>query len=164
MASHRFTLVRPQCSTQFPWSILLLAEVCSDMHAVLSGLLGADFTAGELVPAASLDARTSCCISVSSMSRPLPVAFVTGVGVSFDSSFSLHSLVMSSTCLLFDFHSDPCRLQLIPLHELHFPVISPLYHVGLIRGMVFVSKCVTRTHPVSLDSASLPLEGKLIPR
>ena len=123
-----------------------------------------DFTAGELVPAASLDARTSCCISVSSMSRLLSVAFVIGVGVSFDSSFSLHSLAMCSTCLLFDFHSDPCRLHLIPLHELHFPLISPSYHVGLIRGMIFVSECVTRTHPVSFDSASLPLEGKLIPR
>ena len=82
-----------------------------------------DFIAEELVPAAFLDARTSCCISVSSMSHRLPVAIVTSVGVSFDSSFSLHSIVMSSTCLLFDSHSDPCRLHLIPLHELRFPFI-----------------------------------------
>ena len=47
-----------------------------------------DFTAEELVPAASLDARPSCCISVSSVSRRLPVAFVTGVGVFLDPSFS----------------------------------------------------------------------------
>ena len=165
MASHRNTLARPQCSTQFPWSDLLLSEVCSDMHGVLSGLPG--------VCTATWRACSSCfpgCPhimlhhSVSSMSRLLSVAFVIGVGVSLETSFSLHSLVMSSTCLLFDFHSDPCRLHLIPLHELHFPLISPLHHVGLIRGMVFVSKCVTRTHLVSLDSASLPLEGKLIPR
>ena len=122
-----------------------------------------DFIAEELVAAASLDARTSCCISVSSMSRRLPVAFVTSVGVSFDSSFSLHSIVMSSTCLLFDFHSDPYRLHLTPLHEMGFPFISPPYH-GLIRGMIFVSECAIRTHPVSFDSASLPLEGKLFPR
>ena len=123
-----------------------------------------DFTAEELVSAASLDARTSWCISVSSMSRRLPVAFVTSVRVSFDSSFSLHSLTMSSTCLLFDFHSDPCRLHLTPLHELRFPFVSPPYLVFLIRGMIFVSKCAIRTHSVSFDSASLPLEGKLVPR
>ena len=123
-----------------------------------------DEAVGELVPAAFLDASTSCCISVSSMSRRLPVAFVTGVGVSFDPSSSLHSLAMCSTCLLFDCHSDPCRLHLIPLHELRFPVISPSNHIGLIRGMIFVSECAIRTHPVPFDSASLPLEGKLIPR
>ena len=117
--------------------------------------------AGELVPAASL---TSCCTRCSSMPRCLPVAFVTGVGVSLNSSFSPHSLAMSSTCLLFDFHSGSCRLHLIPLHELRFPVISPSNLIGLTRGMIFVSRCAVRTHSITFDSASLPLEGKLVPR
>ena len=110
--------VLPQCSKQFPWSDLLLPEVCSDMRASFFGSTPqVSFCvdgpiAEQLVPAASLGARrTSCCISVSSISRRLPVAFVTGVGASFDPSFSLHSLVMSSTCMLFDFHSDSCRLH-----------------------------------------------------
>ena len=96
------------------------------------------------------------------MSRRLPVAFVTGVGVSFDSSFSLHSLVMSSTCVVFDFHSGSCGLHLIPLHELCFSVISPSIRIGLIRGMILVLKCAVQTHSITFDAASLPLEGKLI--
>ena len=91
------------------------------------------------------------------------VVFVTGVGVSFDFSFTLYNLAMCSTCLLFDFHSDPCRLHLLPLHEMRFPVISPPYHVGLIRGMITVSECAIWTHPAPFDSASQPLEGKVIP-
>ena len=71
-------------------------------------------------------------------------------------------LVMSSTCLLFDFHSAFCWFHLISLHELCFPVISQSNNIGLIRGMIFVSKCAVRTH--SIGVATLPLEGKLIPR
>ena len=146
MASHRNTLVRPQCLTQFPWSDLLLTEVCSDMHAVFSSLPGVCAARFRSVSMISLleslsqqppwmSARHAASDSHRCLVR-LPVAFVTGVGVSFDSSFSLHSLAMCSTCLLFDFHSDPYRLHLILLHELRFPVISPPYHVGLIRGMI----------------------------
>ena len=36
--SHRNTLFRPQCLTQFPWSDLLLPKVFSDMHAAFSSL------------------------------------------------------------------------------------------------------------------------------
>ena len=61
--------------------------------------------------------------------------------------------------MLCDFHSDSCRLHLTPLHELCLPVISPSNHIGLIRDMVFVSKCAVRTH--SFDVATLPLEGKI---
>ena len=78
------------------------------------------------VPATSLDACTSCCSRSSSMScRLVPVAFVTGVGILFDSSFSLHSSVMSSTCLLFDFHSDSRGLHLLLLLQWFPSIISP---------------------------------------
>ena len=64
---------------------------------------------------------------------------MTAVGVSFDSSFSLHSLVMSSTCLLFGFQSVSCGLHFVPLHKLRFPVISSPHHVGLMRGITQLS-------------------------
>ena len=94
------------------------------------------------VPTTSLDACTSCCSRSSSMSRRLfSVAFVTCVDVTFDSSPSLHSLAVSSACLLFGFHSGSWGLHLIPLRDLRFPVISPSNHVGLMRGMIFVEMC-----------------------
>ena len=125
-------------TTQCPWSVLLLSEVCSDMHAEFSSLPGVCSARFSSVSTISLlkslfqllpwmPARHAA--SVFHLSRRLPVAFVTSVGVSFDSSFSLHSLVMSSTCSPFDSHSDPCGLHLTPLHELGFSLISPPYHV-----------------------------------
>ena len=138
MASHRNTLfcyVSPHCMTQFPWVDLPLPEVCSDTHAAffesawrlynqISFCID-DSIATELVPTAFLDVRTSCCIIV------------------FIDVSSSHSLAMCSTCLLFDFHSDPCRLHLILLHELRFPVISPSNNIGLFRGMIFASECTS---------------------
>ena len=52
-SQHAFLLFFPQCSTQFPWSDLLLAEVCSDMHAAFSGLPGvctARFPSVSMIP------------------------------------------------------------------------------------------------------------------
>ena len=90
--------------------------------------------------------------------------YLDSFGVSFDPNLSLHHLAIFSTCLLFDFYSDFCRLHLIFLNELRYPVISPSNFVFLIRDMIFVSECIIQTHRVSFDSASLPLEGKLIPQ
>ena len=139
MASHRNTLfcrVLPQCSTQFPWSDLLLPKVCSDMHVAFSGLPGVctarfpvcidDPIAGELVPAAPLDARTSCCISVSSISRRLPVAFVTGVDVSFDSKLQSpqprHVVNMCAAWLPFGFLWAPSHCSARVVFSRHLSV------------------------------------------
>ena len=92
------------------------------------------------VPSTSTDACTSCC-SRSSMSRRLfTVAFETGVGVLFDSSFSLHSSVTSSSCLLFDFQSDSCGLHLLILHKWCPSIISPRPRVPGSNAMMTIAK------------------------
>ena len=101
-----------------------------------------------------------CFIDISSSPRR---ALVTGVDVSFDSSFSLHSLVMSSTCVA---ASTSIRIPVGSISLLCtscvFPSALRRTIFGLIRGVICVSKCAVRTH--SIDVATLPLEGKLIPR
>ena len=170
MASHRNTLVCfvfPQCPTQSPWSDLLLPEVCSDMHTAFSGLPGictARFPSKPMVPLLEslfqllpwMPARHAASVFhrhlvVSPLpSRPASEFPLIPASVSTASPCAQHVCCLTSI-----------RIPVGPLHELCFPVISPPNHNGLVRGTIFVSKCAVRTH--SIDVATLPVEGKLIP-
>ena len=131
-----------------------------------------DFIAGELVPAASLDARTSCCISVSSMSRRLPVAFVTSVGVSFDSSFTpCRHASPDNTCCAVSFLLDVHKfIDSSHTHLLWFKQMSKISTLGSTALLVpvhnLLSPSITlfgncqndRSTRIHVHNGSVPIE------